>query len=316
MEYRDRGNFDSSRTSYLDNSFENILDIIYPFKEIMIEEIFWCLPCMRFPSTSESEIPRHNEFLECLKIRSLEWIRQNIPEDWLLQVASNKTNLYLYSSFSTSIQTYIRTQIRKPIAKLLCVLESLSGLSPLFFNDDLNNFGDLYKDFNNSNNLFELWKQLFMNTKIVNMGYLFDPKPDIYPMPAKNHNLNFYSPYFMMQIDKFKKLYQDDLAILKENEDNCDEDTGELSQNIVEDCIERFKANIYNVVPSLKLPRFFETSEFYFRDFIVSVPGFERNKREFELLKWIILYHLNQKIPNPIRLHTFWWKSSEAILAK
>ncbi|RHZ88865.1 hypothetical protein Glove_21g49 [Diversispora epigaea] len=314
-------------SSYLDNSFENILDTIYPFKEIMIEEIFWCLLCMRFPSTSESvnyikmlsqEIPRHNEFLECLKIRSLEWIQQNISEDWLLQVASNKTNLYLYSSFSTSIQTYIRTQIRKPIAKLLCVLESLSGLSPLFFNDDLNNFGDLYEDFNNSNNLFELWKQLFMNTKIVNMGYLFDPKPDIYPMPAKNHNLKFpFSPYFMMQIDKFKKLYQEDLAILKENKDNCDEDTGELNQEIVEDCIERFTANIYNAVPSLKLPRFFEASEFYFRDFIVSVlPGFERNEREFELLKWIILYHLNQKIPNPIRLHTFWWKSSEAMLAE
>ncbi|CAG8772258.1 6245_t:CDS:2, partial [Acaulospora morrowiae] len=198
-------------TTFLDNNLNEILEHVYSFKEIISQELLWCLLCMKFPSTPESldyikllvhKIPEREEFLDCLKVRTLEWLAKNIPEDWLLRVASNKKDLYLYSSFSLSLQMYIRDQSRKPISKLLCVLERLSGLSPLFIKNDPS-----------SDELFEFWKRAFIDSKIVNIEYLPDPRPDFYQIPARNNNAQFpFSTYYMDQINKFKKLYQEDLS--------------------------------------------------------------------------------------------------------
>ncbi|RIB13984.1 hypothetical protein C2G38_2040550 [Gigaspora rosea] len=54
---------------------------------------------------------------------------------------------------------------------------------------------------------------------------------------TKENSLKFpFSIYFMDQINKFKRLYQQDLEILAE-EENYDEKTGELKAIIVNDCI-------------------------------------------------------------------------------
>ncbi|CAG8688928.1 7269_t:CDS:2, partial [Acaulospora morrowiae] len=313
-------------TAYLDNSLNEILEHVYPFKEIISQELLWCLLCMKFPSTPESvdyikllvqEIPKHEEFLDCLRVRTLEWLGENVPEDWLLQVASNKKDLYLYSSFSVSLQTYIRNQVRKPISKLLCVLERMSGLSPLFIKNDQMHFDDLYAYDPPSDELFEFWKKVFMDSKIVNIEYLLDSKPDLYQIPARNHNTRFpFSTYYMDQINKFKKLYQEDLSVLEDDENNYDE-MGELRIDVIESCIERFTENVCSVIPLLKSPKLFEEPEIYFKDFVtVALPKFGKYNKDGELLRWIILYHLGQQIPNPVRLHVFWWGKSESVLAE
>ncbi|CAG8792054.1 1069_t:CDS:1, partial [Acaulospora morrowiae] len=112
------------------------------------------------------------------------------------------------------------------------------------------------------------------------------------------------------------KLYQEDLSVLEDDEDNYDE-AEELETDILENCIERFTENVCSVIPLLKSPRLFEEPEHYFVDFVAgALPKFEKCNKDVELLRWIILYHLGQQIPNPVRLHVFWWEKSETVLAE
>ncbi|CAG8574733.1 752_t:CDS:10, partial [Racocetra persica] len=269
---------------YLDGNMSQILDNTYKFEEIIEQELFWCLLCMRFQSPKSvdyikflyKQIPRHTTLIECLKIRSLEWLQENAPENWQFQVATNKTDLHLYSSFSIALQTYIRNLVRKPIAKLLCALERLSGLSTLFKNNHLEQ--NLHVD-EAIVNLLTFWEKVFMDPKIVNIEFMLDPRPDRYFIQNKKHYLAFpFSTYIMGQIDKFKRLYEEDLAMLEEKEENLD-DTGELKATIIDDCIERFSANIMSAVP-------------------------------------ILNHNMGQQIPNPFRLHVYWWDNSEIALTE
>ncbi|KAF0485179.1 e3 ubiquitin-protein ligase [Gigaspora margarita] len=300
---------------YLDRSMAQILDNTYTFEEIIEQELFWCLLCMRFRSPKSvdyikflfQKIPRHDTLIECLKIRSLEWLQENVPENWQLQVATNKTDLHLYSSFSVALQTYIRNLVRKPTAKLLCALERSSGLSTLFKKHD-----DPYED-ELTVDLLEFWKKLFMDPKIVNIEFMEDPRPDRYFIQNKKHDLVFpFSIYIMGQIDKFRRLYEEDLATLEEKEENLD-DAGELKTTIIDDCIERFSANIMSAVPILKLPHLIESAKLYFKDFL---SVFSQSYNDNEFLSWIISHNMGQQIPNPFRLHVYWWSNSEIALTE
>ncbi|CAG8756188.1 26806_t:CDS:2, partial [Dentiscutata erythropus] len=111
----------------------------------------------------------------------------------------------------------------------------------------------------------------------------------------------------MSQIDKFRRLYEEDLAALEEKEENLDDD-GELKVTIIDDYIERFSANIMSV---LKLPQLIESAELYFKDFL-SVYSPISNDNEF--LSWIISHNIKQQIPNPFRLHIYWWSNFEIAL--
>ncbi|CAG8857458.1 3896_t:CDS:2, partial [Gigaspora margarita] len=111
--------------TYLDGNLIDMLETTYRFEEILKQELFWCLLCMRFQSSSESvdyikllfeRIPHHKTLVDCIKIKSVEWLQNNTPENWQLQIAMNKTNLYLYSSFSVALKTFINNLVRKPIA--------------------------------------------------------------------------------------------------------------------------------------------------------------------------------------------------------
>ncbi|CAG8475879.1 285_t:CDS:10, partial [Dentiscutata heterogama] len=301
---------------YLNRNIAQILDNTYTFEEIIEQELFWCLLCMRFQSSNSvdyikflfQQIPQHATLIECLKTRSLEWLQENIPDNWQFQVATNKTSLHLYSSFSVALQTYIRDLVRKPIAKLLCALERLSGLSTLFNNNLLKR-----DDPEPRVDLLEFWKKIFMDPKIVNIEFLLDPRPDRYFIQNKKQDLVFpFSIYIMGQIDKFRRLYEEDLATLEEKEENLNDD-GELKATIIDDCIERFSANIMSAVPILKLPHLIESAELYFKDFLsVFSPTYNDNK----FLSWIISHNMGQQIPNPFRLHVYWWSNSEIALTE
>ncbi|CAG8783691.1 1464_t:CDS:2, partial [Gigaspora rosea] len=53
-----------------------------------------------------------------------------------------------------------------------------------------------------------------------------------------------------LQINDYEKLYLEDIKMLEENENNIDEDTGYLLNNVVADCFERFQ-NILSKIPKL-----------------------------------------------------------------
>ncbi|CAG8632011.1 13033_t:CDS:2, partial [Cetraspora pellucida] len=300
-------------STYLVGSLIEILNITHAFDEIINQDLLWCLLCMKFQSSDESvnyikflaqKIPDNVKFLDCLKTRTYDWCKDNISENWQLNVATDKTYLYLYSSFSIALQTYVRNQIKKPIAQLICSLERLSGLSTIIFEID-------------DTDHFELWEKIFMDTKIVNIKFMLEPKPDVYFVPNKRYDLKFpFSTYFMDQINKFKKLYQQDLEVLAEDEENLDEKTGELISIIVNDCIERFSNNIMRVLPTLKLPYFYNAADLYFKDFVRIISPASGDDENNELLCRIISHHMKQQVPNPIRLHVHWWYNCDLILAE
>ncbi|CAG8631484.1 21109_t:CDS:10, partial [Gigaspora margarita] len=156
--------------AYLDKDMVNVLETEYTFEKVIDHELLWCLLCIEFPPSCESadyiaslvqKIPRHKEFMNWMKTRTFGWLHDNQSKDWQLEVAINKRDLYLYSSFSIALQMYIRNQVRKPIAQLLFALEKLSGL--LILDSDV------------ESNLFSFWEPIMMNTKIVNIESLKMP---------------------------------------------------------------------------------------------------------------------------------------------
>ncbi|RIB31020.1 hypothetical protein C2G38_2257165 [Gigaspora rosea] len=170
---------------------------------------------------------------------------------------------------------------------------------------------------NDDISLFEFWKKIFMDTKIVDIKFMAEPKPDVYFVPNKGYNLKFpFLTYFMDQINKFKRLYQQDFEILAEEEENFDEETRELKAIIVNDCIERFFNNIMNVFPLFKMLYFYDAADLYFKDFVSIISPLSNDEENNELLCWIISHHMKQQVPNPIRLHVHWWYNADFILAE
>ncbi len=161
-----------------------------------------------------------------MKERILEWIKEQPTSDWQYKVASSKQNLYPYPSFSVALQTHIRTLIRKPKAQILCTLERLSATKTFFYVDDR------IKSNRNYERLLNFWEQIYMDKKIFKPEDLSNPKPDGYNMQAGSLlDLEFpFSFYFMKQIDNFKRHYEEEIAILQEDDDGrIDNETNELS---------------------------------------------------------------------------------------
>ncbi|KAF0511337.1 e3 ubiquitin-protein ligase [Gigaspora margarita] len=113
----------------------------------------------------------------------------------------------------------------------------------------------------------------------------------------------------MGQIDKFRSLYEEELAMLKEKEENLDAN-GDLKAIIIDDHIEIFFANIISSDPTLKLPQLIESAELYFKDFLST---YSPTSEDIEFLSWIIGHNIGQQIPNPFKLHVYWWSNSEIV---
>src|SRR3954453_13809309 len=210
------------------------------------------------------KILEYPNFIKCLKTRTLEWIEEKSTSDWQYKVASNKQNLYPYASFSAALQAHIRTLVRKPVAQILCALERLSATKTFFYVDDQT------RSKGNDERLLEFWQQIFMDKKIVKIEDLPDPKPDGYNMPAGSlYNLKFpFSFYFMKQIDNFKRYYEEEIALLQQDDDRVDKTTNELYDWEIEDHLKKFKNNILTSIPQLKDSPLELVPELYFNDFV------------------------------------------------
>ncbi|CAG8746833.1 34203_t:CDS:2, partial [Racocetra persica] len=238
------------------------------------------------------------EFIDWLKNKTFDWLKNNHPKDWQLDVATNKTDLYLYSSFSLALQAYICNLVRKPVAQFLFATEKVSGL--LMFGNNHATFGT-----------FSFWKSAFMDTKILNIDKLIEPRPDVYYVPKKIDGLRLpFSMCFIEWINKFKNLYQDNIIALEEN---IDDEADELQSDIVNECIERFSTSLISATPALELLQN-DLADLYFKDFVTFILHGDNNNNQ--LLCWIISHNMKQEIPDPIELHVFWWDNADLVLAE
>ncbi|CAG8475156.1 3381_t:CDS:10, partial [Racocetra persica] len=292
---------------YLDKNLINVLETAYTFEKVIDRELLWCLLCMEFPPSYESADYIRQEFMNWIKEKTFELLRDKQFKDWQLSVAVNREDLYLYSSFLTALQMFICNQVRKPIAQLLFALEKVSGLLIIDSDRLLNEEG---LNDNATSNLFDFWKPIIMNTEIVNVENIKMP----YIIKNSSNGLKLpFSIYFMEQINKFKSIYQDDLRMLERVPENLDRETGNLKSQIIDECIERFSEHVISMVPVLKIPQF-KLQNAYFNDFTtIILHGKIDNSKT---LRRIISHHMKQEVPDPIRLHTFWWGNEDLILTE
>ncbi|GES90916.1 hypothetical protein GLOIN_2v1785271 [Rhizophagus clarus] len=310
---------DVPTSGLLDGSLSHIVNSTYPFEKILQQELLWCLSCMKYPSNDKSinhintlneKILEYPNFIKCLKVKVLEWIGNQPTSDWQYKVASNKQNLYPYSSFSVALQAHIRTLFRKPIAQILCALERLSATKTFFYiNEQARSKGKYEK-------LLEFWERIYMNEKIVKIEDMQNPKPDGYNMPAGSLlDLKFpFSLYFMNQINSFKRIYEEEITELQKDDDRIDEETNELYDYVIEDHLKEFKNNI----PLLKDSPFeLEwASELYFNDFVTIIASKDGETKNKKLLTSILKLLIGaDKVRKPIFLHAYWWKNGNEVLA-
>ncbi|PKC14796.1 hypothetical protein RhiirA5_495093 [Rhizophagus irregularis] len=313
---------DIPTSSLLDGSFSHIVNSVYPFEKILLQELLWCLLCMKYPSNNKSvnhikmlseKILEYPKFVECLKKRVLEWIEEKSTINWQYKVASNKQNLYPYTSFSAALQAYIRTLVRKPIAQILCVLERLSAIKTFFYINDRITSKENYEE------LLKFWQKIYMDKKIIKIEELQDPKPDGYSMSeiGSFYDLEFpFSLYFMKQIDNFKRYYEEELEFLREDDDRIDKATNELYNHVIEDHLEDFKNNILTSIPQLKDSPLEWAPELYFNDFITVITTTNNEHKNTKLLASILKLLIGvDKVNQPIFLHIYWWKNANEILS-
>ncbi|GBB91806.1 hypothetical protein RclHR1_01920010 [Rhizophagus clarus] len=312
---------DIPTSKLLDGSFSHIINSVYPFEKILSQELLWCLLCMKYPSNNKSinhiktlseKILGYPKFIKCLKTRVLEWIEEKSTINWRYRVASNKQNLYPYTSFSAALQAYIRTLVRKPIAQILCALERLSAMKTFFYINDRISSKENYEE------LLKFWQKIYMDKKIINIEELRDPKPDGYNMSEAEsfYNLEFpFSLYFMKQIDKFKRYYEEEIEILRGDDDRIDKSTNELYNHVIEDHLKDFKNNILASIPQLKDSPFEWAPELYFNDF-VTVIATSNNDVNTKMLASILKLLIGaDKVNQPVFIHVYWWKNANEILA-
>ncbi|GBC10143.1 hypothetical protein RclHR1_09380003 [Rhizophagus clarus] len=306
---------DIPTSNLLDRSLSEIINFTYRFEKILQQEILWCLSCMKYPSNDRSanhikilseKILDYPKFIECLKIRIVEWIEEKSTNDWQYKVASNKQNLYSYTSFSLALQARIRILVRTPMAKILCALERLSATKTFFHIE-------------NDDKLFKFWQQICKDKKIIKFDDLSDPKPGGYIIPAESlYDLKFpFSLYFMKQIDNFKRCYEEEIALLQQDVGKVDKTTNELYEWVIEDHLNNFKNNVLTLVPQLKDFPFDRFPELYFNDFVTIIVANNGGSKNTKILSIILKLLVGaEKVYQPILLHNYWWKNANEVLAQ
>ncbi|RIA92696.1 hypothetical protein C1645_804473 [Glomus cerebriforme] len=308
-----------STSGLLDGSLPRIINSVYPFEKILSQELLWCLSCMRYPSNDKSinHIETLNErilenptFIKYLKERTFKWIEKNSESDWQYKIASNKQNLYPYPSFSVALQAHIRTLLRKSIAQILYVLERLSATKTFFYIEDQTKS-------EKNERLLKFWEQIYMDEEIVKIEDLPEPKPDGYNMPTGCLlDLEFpFSLYFMKQIDNFKRHYEEEIAMLQNDDDYIDFTINELYDYVIEEHLEHFKNGLLTSIPQLRDSPLEWASELYFNDFVTVIAAKDSvNKKLLALILKLLIG--TDKVLQPFFLHAYWWKNANEVLAQ
>ncbi|PKK80816.1 hypothetical protein RhiirC2_723487 [Rhizophagus irregularis] len=338
----------------LNDNLSDLISTVYPFEEILKQELLWCLLCLKFPSNFKSveHIKMLNEkiyktpvLVNLLKTRTVNWLKVHSNNtNWQYEVSSNKKLLYPYSSFANALLAHIRRVIRKPIAKLLYALEkyaaiytiiflcekSITNKVPVKFAMESVESSDTIKEISDDNImsddacLLEFWNKMVDDDNVISIeGLNVDPSPDSYVMPHGVYELEFpFSYYIMKKIDDSRRVYEEELLSLYNNQENIDKTTGELHTHVVEGYNKKFINNIEKS-PIIKNSPIANYPEKYFKDFINVIlsdkvsSGEKDGNLDEKLLKFIFERRLGaDNVLNPIRLHSYWWKNSSSILAE
>ncbi|CAG8725516.1 9151_t:CDS:2, partial [Racocetra persica] len=100
------------------------------------------------------------------------------------------------------------------------------------------------------------------------------------------------------------------------DKNNIDNNTGDLSVNVLADCFERFQ-NIISKIPALKNAPSQIASYLYHKDFLTFISSNNGNAENLNIINLLLLRRLGKKLVlNPIRLHTYWWAKSDIILTE
>ncbi|CAJ0761037.1 12092_t:CDS:2 [Entrophospora sp. SA101] len=280
--------------AFLEKSMADIINTIYPFEDILKQELLWVLI---------TQIPNNKNLVTYLKDRTQKWLETNPEPDWQNKVASDKKLLYPYSSFSGALQAYLRIIIRKPIAKLLCAIERLSATSTLFLIDGMQ-----------SQNLLEFWIKCFMDQKIVNIDEISDPKPDGYSISVNNYNLELpFSFCFVKRIESFKELFEEEINQYNDNEGNIDPKTGELYHHFFNGYIKGFSIIVKNSIPSFKQSLLNLYPHLYFNDFVKLISS--DDPAGYENLASLLTKLIGEEqILDTVFLHAYLWRNAKTVL--
>ncbi|CAG8461964.1 10472_t:CDS:10, partial [Acaulospora colombiana] len=310
-------------SSLLYGDLGEIIETIYPFEEILDQELLWCLSCIKYPSTAKSlehvrnlnvKIRQSHNFVNLLKERTVDWLKDTVTlTDWQYNVASNKKSLYPYSSFAVALSAHIRTLVRQPIAKLLCALERLSALTTFLTLDEPHRM-----EIEQNEQLLRFWRQMFMNKSVVSIEDLPEPKPDGYLLTSGVYKLNFpFSYYFIRQIDGFKRVYDEEVAKLREDSDHVDRDSGRLYEFVLEDYEKSFSENLSVSMQNFKSSPIELNRRLYFDDFVTVNCPIEGGRQYTSILSYILRKSLGpDKTLNPCLLHIYWWNNAGTVLTE
>src|SRR5207249_305678 len=130
-----------------------------------------------------------------------------------------------------------------------------------------------------------------------------------YIMPEGSlYDLKFpFSFYFMKQIDNFRRYYEEELAVLQQDDDKVDEITNELHDYEIEKHLKVFKNNILASVTQLKYKSFELAPELYFKDFVTVIAESDSGNVDPKMLASILKLLIGvDKVTQPILLHTYW----------
>ncbi|CAG8459689.1 1476_t:CDS:10, partial [Ambispora leptoticha] len=307
---------ESTLSNLLNGNLGITIESSYPFKNVIQQELLWCLSCIKYPATPKSvthlryllqEIPNHPNFINIIKERVQQYLPEYDTNNWQLQVASDKRSLCLYTSLLAALQSFVRETIRKPIAKILCSLERLSATQTFL---EIDNASE-------ENDLLLFWSEIFMDKRIVNIDELQEPKPDLFRMPNPQHKLCFpFSFYFFNRINSFEKFYREDVSQLSEDENNLD-DEARLLNPIMENLQTSFTKRILAAIPALRSPYVNNSMGLYYNDFITILSSEIIGENTEKLMSYIIRSELTEKdIRNPIKLHIYWWNNADSMMSK
>src|SRR6266542_4675000 len=118
------------------------------------------------------EILGNANFIQCVKEKTFKWVFENC-DDWQFEIARNQDYLNQFTCFSLALQNYVKIIIKQTIAKILYSLEKLSATKIYFTleND---------REYEMKTELYDLWKQCFMDNTVININNLPEPKPSRY----------------------------------------------------------------------------------------------------------------------------------------
>ncbi|RUS34694.1 hypothetical protein BC938DRAFT_479135 [Jimgerdemannia flammicorona] len=284
---------------FLEDSMCGVVQKVYPFHNILVRELQWCILCIRYTALGSldhirrlmTEIPAHHGLVRFLQRWVENWLEEQQSRDWQFRIACDRQQLGLSTSFSSALEKHIRHMVREPLAKMIYALEKTSAL-PSFLRLDPS-----------QHVLMQLWEDVCLERRVVRAHEEEEPRPNGYYLGGRLYNLRFpFSRYFYQSIEGFRQFYQ------QERRDHGGVGIAGIRENFV--------ARVLSSVPFLQHRAFSEFSELYLSDFMEMVLPAGTLARHRNVMQALMLREFDEKIANSVELHILWWGHGERLLVQ